>query len=158
MYSKIKLLGHPLHPMLVAYPIAFYTSTFLAYLVYVVGGDPFWFRVGVVANVAGVIMAVVTAIPGFLDWFLGIPNDSAPKRTGLTHMLLNVVALVLFAIAALLTSGQFNAAHPDGGLATLLALAGVVCTVGAGFFGWTLIQTHHVGVEPTAAETPRPIR
>jgi uncharacterized membrane protein len=27
MYSKVKIIGHPIHPMLVAYPIALYTST-----------------------------------------------------------------------------------------------------------------------------------
>ena len=137
MYSKIKLLGHLLHPMLVAYPIACYTGTFVAYLVYLLGGDPFWFKMGVVASITGVVMAAITAIPGFLDWFLGIPNDTAPKRTGMTHLLLNVVALVLFLIAALRTTGQFDAAKPDAGLVVVLALLGVGSTVGAGFFGWT---------------------
>jgi hypothetical protein len=31
----------------------------------------------------------------------------------------------------------------------ILALLSVLCTVGAGYFGWTMIQTDHVGVELT---------
>jgi uncharacterized membrane protein len=157
MYSKIKLFGHPIHPMLVAYPIAFYTATFVTYLVYLIGGDVFWFRVGVAANIAGVVMAAVAAVPGFLDWATGIPADSPAKATGLRHMALNVVALLLFLIAAILTAGQATAATPDAGVPLVLALLGVLCTVGAGFFGWTLIQTHHVGVEPNPAGQSSPV-
>src|ERR1051325_6485834 len=98
MYSKIKLFGHPIHPMLVAYPIAMYTFTFVFLLVYVLQGDPFWFRVALVLNVVGVLMALLTAIPGFLDWLIGIPGGTRAKSTGLTHMILNVTALVLFAM------------------------------------------------------------
>src|SRR3954462_4309431 len=86
MYSKIKIFGHPIHPMLIAYPVAFYTATLVCYLVYLLNGDPFWFQVGVIANWAGVVMAAVAAVPGFLDWMLGIPAGTAPKRTGLQHM------------------------------------------------------------------------
>jgi uncharacterized membrane protein len=39
MYSRLKIFGHPIHPMLVAYPIALYTSTLVAYLIYIVGHD-----------------------------------------------------------------------------------------------------------------------
>lgn len=155
MYSKIKLFGHPIHPMLVAFPIAFYSATLVTYLVYLIGGDVFWFRVGVAANIAGVVMAAVAAVPGFLDWALGIPGDAPAKATGLRHLLLNVTALVLFLVAAILTVGQATAARPDATLPFVLALVGLVCTLGAGFFGWMLIQTYHVGVEMTPEEQAR---
>ncbi len=147
MYSRIKLFGHPIHPMLVAYPIAMYTFTFVLLLVYTLVGDPFWFRAALVLNIVGVLMALLTAIPGFLDWILGIPAGTPAKSTGLTHMILNVTALVLFAVAALANLGQWNATRPDGTLGLTLSLLGVLVTVGAGFFGWTLVQKHHVGVE-----------
>src|SRR5215472_1828261 len=66
MYSRLKILGHPIHPMLVAYPIALYSSTLVAYLIYIVGHDTFWFRVAVVVNIAAIVMAAVAALPGFL--------------------------------------------------------------------------------------------
>ena len=159
MYSKVKLFGHPIHPMLVAYPIAFYTATLVAYLIYQFGGQAqFWFRVAIVATIAGVVMAVVAALPGFIDWAMGIPGETEAKNVGLRHMILNVVALVLFIVLAIVNTGQWDATTPSAGLGIILALIGVLLTVAAGAHGWTLIQTHHVGVtseapaEPTATE------
>ncbi len=147
MYSRLKIFGHPIHPMLVAYPIALYTSTLVAYLIYIVGHDTFWFKVAVVANIAGIVMAAVTALPGFLDWAIGVPNASPAKAHGLTHMLLNVAALLLFVVNAILHTGQFLSAAPEGAWGFVLALIGVGCTVAAGFFGWTMVQTDHIGVD-----------
>ena len=67
MHSKVKLAGHPIHPMLVAYPIVLYTATLVCYIVYSSNHDVFWFKVAYVANISGVIMAVVAALPGFID-------------------------------------------------------------------------------------------
>lgn len=79
MYSKIKIFGHPIHPMLVAYPIAFYTATLVCYIVYNSNQNVFWFKVAYAANLAGIIMAVVAALPGFIDW-LYIPSNTAAKK------------------------------------------------------------------------------
>lgn len=150
MYSKLKIFGHPIHPMIVAYPIAFYTSTLVAFLLYALTGDAFWVRVAIAANVAGVVMAVVAAVPGFIDWLVGIPSGTAAKRTGLIHLSLNVSALVVFAISLFAYIGRW--ADPQEASATLgivLSLVGVALTVAAGFQGWKLIQTHHVGVSLT---------
>lgn len=149
MYSKVKIFGHPVHPMLIAYPIAFYTSTLVAFLIYAANGNGFWFKVAVAANVAGVIMAAVAALPGFIDWAVGIPSGSPAKGHGLTHMLLNVTALVLFVINAIIHVPQWDSTHPDNTWAIILAVLGVFLTIGADFFGWTMIQTDHVGVELT---------
>lgn len=150
MYSQITIVGHPIHPMLIAYPIALYTATLVAFIIAAArGGDMFWFRVAVVASIGGVIMAAVAALPGFIDWAMGIPTGTAAKAHGLRHMLLNVVALVLFLINAVVHAGQWGAAHPDMAWGIVLALLGVLCTVGAGFFGWTMIQTDHVGIQLT---------
>jgi len=127
MYSKVKIFGHPIHPMLVAYRIALY-------------------KAAVAANLAGVVMAAITALPGFVDWAVGIPSGTAAKSHGLTHMLLNVTALVIFIINAIIHTGNWK--HPSGtGSGLILALLGVLLTVGAGFYGWTMIQNDHVGVE-----------
>ncbi len=152
MYSKIKIFGHPLHPMLVAFPIAFYTSTLVAFIVYAALQDPFWFRLAYTANAAGVVMALVAALPGFLDWLLGIPRKSEAKKHGLQHMLLNVSALVLFALNLWLNSGQWNAARPETTLSILLPAIGFILTLMAGYLGWTLVQTHHSGVQFTPDE------
>jgi uncharacterized membrane protein len=146
MYSRIKIAGHPIHPMLIAYPVALYTATLVCYIAYNTNGNPFWFKVAVVANIAGVIMAVVAAIPGFIDW-LFIPKTVKAKKTGLVHLLCNVLALICFAVAAWIENPKWNDTTPRVGVAILLSAVGFVLTLIAGFLGWSLVQKHHVGVD-----------
>jgi uncharacterized membrane protein len=146
MYSKVKLAGHPVHPMLIAFPVAFYTATVVCYLVYNSNQDLFWFKVAYVANIAGVVMAVVAALPGFIDW-LNIPSGKKAKRTGMFHMVSNVVALLLFAICFFLQKDKWDETAPAVGSAVILSIAGLILTLVAGFLGWTLVQKHHVGVD-----------
>lgn len=146
MYSKIKIAGHPLHPMLVAFPVAFYTAALACYIAYSSNADVFWYKAGYAANVAGVIMAVVAALPGFIDW-LGIPAGSKPKKTGVLHLTANVLALVLYGTNALLQRAQWSEAVPSLGLSIPLTAIGFILTLTAGFLGWTLVQKHHVGVD-----------
>ncbi|HSV09322.1 MAG TPA: DUF2231 domain-containing protein [Hanamia sp.] len=146
MYSKIKILGHPIHPMLIAFPVAFYTGSLASFIAYNSNNDIFWFKAGYVANVAGVIMALVAAIPGFIDW-LYIPSESKAKKTGVFHLICNVVALLLFAINLWMLKGEWNDTNPGVGAAFILTGAGFVITIIAGFLGWTLVQKHHVGVD-----------
>lgn len=146
MYSKVKIFGHTVHPMLVGFPIAFYTATVVCYIVFRSNQDPFWFKVGVAANIAGVIMAVVAALPGFIDW-LNIPREAKAKKTGLFHMVCNVIALLCFGITAWLQYPKWNEVNPELGLAIPLTGAGFIITMVAGFLGGTLVQKYHVGVD-----------
>jgi uncharacterized membrane protein len=147
MYSKVKVLGHPVHPMLVNFPIAFYVSTLIAFIIFSISSDAFWFKVGIAANIAGIVMALAAATFGFIDWAFGIPAGTAAKNTGIKHMALNLTSLALFAICLILNAGQWSVSTPVSRGAVILSLLGVISTIGAGYFGWTLVQNHHVGVE-----------
>lgn len=150
MYSRAKLFGHPIHPMLVAFPVAFYTLTAVAYGVSLfVSTDPFWFRLGYFANLAGVTTAVLAAVPGFVDWAFGIPKESAAKSRGLLHLTLNVGALLLFAFSAFRLRGTWAGADAEVFPSFLLSTLGWVLTLAAGYHGWELIARHKVGVELT---------
>ncbi len=151
MYSKIKIFGHPLHVMLVGFPVAFYTGALACFISYNSNGDPFWFKVGYVANFAGVIMAALAALPGFIDW-LFIPSATKAKKTGVLHMLCNVIALLLFGINIWIIKDQWNATIPDMGSSIIFTGAGFVLTIIAGFLGWTMVQKHHVGVDMSATD------
>jgi uncharacterized membrane protein len=156
MYSKVKVFGHPVHPMLVSYPIAFYTATVVAWLLFVTRGGYAFVDIAIAANVAGVVMAVVAAVPGFIDWSTGVPNDSPARRHGAIHMALNVTALVLMAINAALHLDRWSETiHPHSLSGFALSLVAVGCTIAAGFFGWIMVQDDHVGVVFSAEETRR---
>jgi uncharacterized membrane protein len=152
MYSKAKIMGHPIHPMLVAFPVAFYTGTLAAFIVYAATLDRFWLRMAEIVNWAGVIMACVAAVPGLVDWATGIPRRSAAKKTGLIHMGLNVSALVIFLVNAIIYQNYPANEVPDAATGIVLSAIGVLLTLPAGFLGWSLVQDHHVGVNLTAGQ------
>ncbi|HET7545106.1 MAG TPA: DUF2231 domain-containing protein [Polyangiaceae bacterium] len=147
MYSKAKVLGHPIHPMLVGFPVAFYTGTLVAFIVYAATMDLFWFRLACVVNWAGVGTAALAAVPGLIDWATGIPRSSPAKRTALIHMALNVTSLIVFLISAIVASDHWYMLLPPAGTGIALSALGVLLTVPAGFLGWSLVQDHHVGIQ-----------
>jgi uncharacterized membrane protein len=153
VFSKVKIFGHPIDPMLIAYPVAFYTATLVGFMIYAATANHFWLKLTIAANVAGVAMALIAAVPGFIDWAFGIPSGSRPKIHGLRHMLLNVGALVLFAISLFYYVGYWSSAENESAtLGIILSIVGVLLTVAAGFHGWMLIQDDHVGVRLTAEQ------
>jgi len=155
MYTKASIAKHPLHPMLIAFPVALYTATVVALLVNVGTHDVFWYRAAMWTNIAGVVMAVVAAVPGLVD-LLSLPRQSRARITGLRHAGFNVLALVLFAISAVLLWRNMHGVPDEAGIYRLdttaplvLGIVGLLSTLTAGMLGWTLVQTHHVGIRPT---------
>ena len=159
MDSKLTISGRALHPMLVGFPVALYLATFTAFSLHATGGSPFWWRVGLWANLLGVGAAVVAAIPGLVD-LLMIPSGHPAKRVGISHMLLAVTALSLFVANLFVQRGTWenlspllrtNLGVPDYvqpavRASLVLTGTGVAVTLAAGFLGWTLVRKHHVGI------------
>ena len=157
MYSKIKIAGHPIHPMLIAFPVTFYTTTMVAFLAYAITDNLTWWQIALRANVAGVITAAVAAVPGLIDWITGIPPNTPAKTTGRNHMLLNIASSTLFVINLIANRNHWTAMRdlrdvtlaPEPAVALVLSILGVSCMLAAGFLGWKLVQTHHVGIDLT---------
>ena len=157
MLTKARIAGHPIHPMLIAFPVALYTSTAVALIAFAGTHDPFWFRVAFWANLAGIVMAAVAAIPGAID-LLSLPEHTMARRTGYAHAALNTTALALFVISDILIGQRLYAGSLVYVAPLVVALCGVAVTVSAGALGWSLVQTHHVGVAPTEEPvTGRPV-
>jgi uncharacterized membrane protein len=145
MYSKAKIFGHPIHPMIVNFPITFYTVTWIAFGVYhFVNRDFFWYHLAYFSNMAGIVTAALAAAPGMIDW--AFPKNTKAKSRGLLHMGLNVGALLLFLISALRIWGTWNTPIENVAEPFLLSFVGVVLTTVAGYHGWELVARHKVGV------------
>lgn len=164
MYSKARIAGHPIHPMLVAFPLAFYTTTVVTLLVYIGTRQAFWYRCSMVACLAGIATAVIAAIPGAVD-LRSLPRGSRARKAGLQHAGFHGLASALFAVTALMLyetwthrtmiNGEYIF---DATVPLALAVVGWVATVIAGSLGWTLVQTHHVGIKPALVRPDRPSR
>ena len=157
MYTKARIAGHPIHPMLVAFPIALYVVTVGALFAHLGTHESFWYRVALYSNIGGVVLALVAAVPGFIDLVTAVPKRTRARVTGIRHAAFNVLALVLFAISAFMlyrnAGSSLNPAEGRYGLDTtaplLLSVLGILSTLVAGWLGWTMVQTHHVGIKPT---------
>jgi uncharacterized membrane protein len=150
MYTKAAIAKHPIHPMLIAFPVALYVATVVALFVHAATNDPFWYRAAFFVNLGGVVMAAVAAVPGLID-LLSLPAKSRARATGLRHAVFNVLALALFVLSDILIGKHWSnsaAGLPDAA-PLVLGIIGLASTCIAGALGWTMVQTHHVGVKPT---------
>ncbi len=148
-YSKAAIRGHAIHPMLVAFPVAFYTATLAAFIVYAATAGVFWFQFAVVTNWAGVGFAILAAVPGLIDWTAGIPKNTPAKRRGRQHLVLNLAAFVAFLISALIATARLGVVEPGAAWNIVLSAIGLGFTIPAGVLGWELVQKNHVGIELT---------
>lgn len=80
MRSTMRIGSHPIHPMLIPFPFALWTTSVLADL-YAAVRDQFHY-IGYWLAVAGCAGAVLAAIPGLVDYFTIIPQGTRAKRTG----------------------------------------------------------------------------
>jgi uncharacterized membrane protein len=152
MCSKAMIGRHPLHPMLIAFPVASYLGTLIGFAVYIANGHVFWLNLGIALTTVGAGSSLLAALPGIVDWALGIPKASEAKVVGAVHAVLNVSAVGLVAAIAYSYFPDFNGPLADGTLGLALAASAVALTLAAGALGWTLVQTYHVGVRLTAAQ------
>jgi uncharacterized membrane protein len=155
MYSKARIGSHPIHPMLVALPIGLFTATAAALLAYMGTSDLFYYRAAMVANVAGVVAALAAAVPGAID-LLSLPKSSQARSTGFKHAGFALGAVGLFAVSALVLwrgwhdrTMVYGAYELDATIPLAICIAGMLTLTVVGTLGWTLVQTHHVGVKPT---------
>jgi uncharacterized membrane protein len=147
MESKVKLAGHPVHPMLIVFPIGLLATAVIFDIIYLAANNPILATVSFYMIAAGGIGGLLAAIFGFIDW-LALPNNSRAKNIGLWHGLGNVVIVGLFAVSWLLRGGNANFL-PDT-LALLLSFAGFALALITAWIGGELVYRLGVGVDPGA--------
>src|SRR4051812_38965644 len=91
--STAQIAGHPLHPMLVPFPIAFFVGALAADVMYSQNSDSFWFTASLYLLGAGVVMALLAALAGLTD-FLGEPRIRA-LTIAWVHFLGNLLAVLV---------------------------------------------------------------
>jgi uncharacterized membrane protein len=144
--SKAKLFGHPVHPMLIPFPLGLLGMAVIFDVLAVVAGQT---SLGLAAHsmiAAGIITGLIAAIPGAIDWS-AIPSGTRAKQIATTHGLGNVIIVVLFTIAWLL---RRQTPDDPSGLPLILELIALVGAVATGWLGGELVDRLGVGVDPGA--------
>ena len=146
MESRTKVAGHPVHPMLVAFPIALFPTAVAFDIVYLVTDQPHWAEMSWYLIGVGILGGLAAAIPGWIDWF-AIPRETRAKRIGLIHGAGNVVVLGLFILSWLLRRDTVSVPPTEGVVAGLLG-AGLMAFTG--WLGGELVDRLGVGVDDGA--------
>lgn len=127
MSSPASIKNHPIHPILVAFPLGLWGFALICDIVRVSGGGATWSMVALYSIASGIVGALLAAIPGFID-YLSI-DEAEMKRIATTHLLLGLGAAVIFAVNFWL---RFRVPE-NSKLPLLLSILGVVVI---GFGGW----------------------
>jgi uncharacterized membrane protein len=146
MESRAKLLGHPIHPMLIVFPLGLLATAVAFDVVGLVQGENSWFGISYWMIAAGIVGGLLAAIFGLIDW-LAIASGTRAKRIGLLHGATNVVVTLLF-IASWFLRGAPGQTPGTGALAC--SFIGVVLALVGGWLGGELVDRLGIGVDPGA--------
>ncbi|MBQ1072652.1 DUF2231 domain-containing protein [Micromonospora sp. C31] len=156
MESRLKVLGHPVHPMLVMFPVGLLATAVLFDLVDTVGGPDFLGEVAYWNITVGLVGGLLAAAAGTFD-LLAIPSGTRAKRVALTHAAANVAVILLFAaIWAVRLNADSRAA--GGALIAIEVVALAILGVSA-WLGGELVDRLGVGVDREAGlDAPSSLR
>lgn len=138
-------LGHPLHPILVALPVALWPlALFFDLLTRLgIGGNPL-VRASFLAILLGILAAVPAAIAGIVDWS-GVKQKNPAWRVGMFHLILNVTASILTLVSLILRVGSLDAGEV-GSLPLLLMVAVTLLVAVSGYLGGRMVYEYGVSV------------
>ena len=149
MRSRASYKGHPIHPALIPFPFAFLTGALLFDVAGWVAGRPGWALTGSHLAAAGVVAALIAAVPGLIDYRFTVPPASTAKTRATRHMLLNLSAVALVAAAWLLRRGAPEA--PGLAVIAIEAVAVALLTA-AGWMGGVLVSRNQISVDHRYAQ------
>jgi uncharacterized membrane protein len=146
MESRAKLFGHPIHQMLVVFPLGLLATALVFDVMHLVTGNGYWSEIAYWMIAAGVITGLLSAPFGFIDW-LAIPGGTRAKRVGAIHGIGNVIVVLLYAGSWLIR--RDDPRSPEA-LAYALAFLGGGLAMFTGWLGGELVDRLGVGVDEGA--------
>lgn len=143
MRSKVHIKGHPLHPILVGFPIAFFVGAFLSDIILVITDRIFFSQMAGYLLTGGIFFTVIAAIPGVIDYFYIVPPESSAMKRATKHAILNFSMLFIFTMALLMRRNNDINFY----IILLLELSGVIILMISGWLGGTLVHRNQIGID-----------
>jgi uncharacterized membrane protein len=151
MKTKASFAGEPIHPMLVHYPIALWTTSVVTDVIFYFYRNTSLILISKFLIAGGIAGAILAAMPGLIDWLT--ITEPAAKKTGTLHMILNVSALLLFVVSLYLRMRHYGAAAVGYRLQVpfVVSVAGLIDMTIAASLGGKLVYKYRMGVEETGS-------
>ena len=144
MRTPASIGKHPIHPMLVVFPIGLWIFSLVCDLIgLTVAASAVWHTVAFYSMVGGLIGALAAAVPGLIDLLYYKGGAPPVKNTALTHMAINLSVVVLYAVNIWL-----RIRHQEGmTVPIVLSVIGVCAIAVSGWLGGQMVHVYGVGVE-----------
>jgi uncharacterized membrane protein len=146
MQARAKFLGHPIHQMLIAFPLGGLGAAVIFDIVGLVTGAGRWSEIAFWMILFGILSGAAAAVFGLIDW-LAIPQGTRARRLGAWHGGGNALVLLLFAGSLFL---RWPTPTSASALALLLAFLGFGVAGITGWMGGELVDRLGVGVHEGA--------
>lgn len=146
MEAKAKLLGHPIHQMLIVFPLGLLATSFFFDIAFLITHNTQLAVVSFWMIIVGAAAGLLAAVFGLIDW-LGVPSGTRAKAIGGWHGGGNVVVVVLFLASWWLRRGAINAPPT---VAIILSAVAVGIALITGWLGGELVDRLGVGVDDGA--------
>jgi uncharacterized membrane protein len=141
MASPASIKKHPVHPMLVALPIGLWGFALVCDVVRSVGGSTVWQTVATYCIGAGIVGALLAAVPGLVDYFS--IDEAAMKKIANLHLAVNLGAVVVFAINLWIRFREPAESYLPLGL----SIIGVLAIGVGGWLGGEMVYVKGMAVE-----------
>ena len=142
MESRVKLFGHPVHQMLIVFPLGLLATSVVFDIIHLASGATYAATVAYALIASGIVGGLLAAPFGLIDW-IAIPAGTRAKKIGGLHGGGNVVVLALFAISLWLRSGQVQ--QPPT-WAFVLSFCGAAIALVTGWLGGELVDRLGIGI------------
>ncbi len=146
MESRARLFGHPIHQMLIVFPLGLLATALVFDAIQLITGNGFWSLLAYWMMAAGIVSGLLAAPFGLVDW-LAIPGGTRAKRVGALHGGGNVVVLFLYLVSWLMRGG--NPSAPELPALVIAFLGGGLAMI-TGWLGGELVDRLAVGVDEGA--------
>ena len=139
-HSTAKIGSHPIHPMLIPFPIVCFIGALVTDIVFLNNNDAGWATASKYLLGVGIVMALLAAVAGLTDFF---GDKRIQGSDAIKHMLANVTAVVLEIVNFFIRLNNDSAIRGTG---IILSAIVVLILLYSGWKGGDLVFRHGIGV------------
>jgi uncharacterized membrane protein len=144
----MKILGHPLHIMLIHFPSALFPVHVLFAIIGKYTFSVELIKAGFIVNIIGCLLGWLALFFGLIDLLGVFKNRQELMQKVLIHGGINSIVLIGFTVFALIQIKSLPDFTEDSGLIILLKSALIIFLLIGNYLGGNLVLKHKIGIEP----------